>query len=87
LAYEVLVEGGSLIVTDKNRVVLSLKKGKQSSFAIDLRHYVTTKKYTGFTKKGVFFPISEVEDIERFRGAINELCDLSIKFIEEAEEV
>jgi len=30
---------------------------------IDIRKYVTTKRYTGRTKKGIFIPIEAIENV------------------------
>ena len=41
----------------------------------DMRVYVTTDEYTGFTKKGINFPIEYLADIVDCLNEITEKCD------------
>ena len=75
MTYEVLAESGELEISESSRIKLQVKKAKEDSIGLDIRLFVSTKKYTGPTRKGVFWPASTVEDVERFQAALDKLCE------------
>ncbi len=65
-----------VVIDDSNKLVISVKRGGEFGLPhVDIRHYVTTERYTGFTKKGVNFPLELLFDlIGTLRDAADE-CD------------
>lgn len=47
-----------IILDEGNKLVLSCKRDLEMGIPrIDIRHFITTERYTGFTKKGVNFSL------------------------------
>lgn len=60
-------------VDETRKFVISVKRGGEFGLPMcDLRQYQTTDMYTGFTKKGVNFP---VELLPELIDSLREVCD------------
>lgn len=72
--YKEEIEPKELILDDNNKLIISVKRGGDYGLPfVDIRHYVTTERYTGFTKKGINFPLEFLLDlIELCREASDE---------------
>ena len=63
-AYKDEIEPIELEVDDTRKFVLSVKRGGEFGLPMcDIRQYQTTELYTGFTKKGINFPIELLPDL------------------------
>jgi hypothetical protein len=65
----------SLDDDSKNFLVFSVKRqGDLGLPHVDVRHYVKTETYTGFTKKGINFPIDYLDEIMLRLSDVSEAC-------------
>lgn len=63
-AYKDEITPLELEVDDSRKFVLSVKRGGEFGLPMcDVRQYQTTELYTGFTKKGINFPIELLPDL------------------------
>ena len=63
-AYADEIEPLEMEVDDTRKFVLSVKRGGEFGLPMcDVRQYQTTELYTGFTKKGINFPIELLPDL------------------------
>lgn len=47
-----------IVIDESGKLVISVKRGGEYGLPhVDIRHYMTTERFTGFTKKGVNFPL------------------------------
>ena len=65
------------IFFDENgKLVISVKRGGEYGLPhVDIRHYVTTERYTGFTKKGVNFPLEFLYELINLLNDVAEECE------------
>ena len=62
--YKDEIEPIDLEVDETRKFVISVKRGGEFGLPMcDVRQYQTTELYTGFTKKGINFPIELVPDL------------------------
>lgn len=62
--YEDEITPHELVVDETRKFVLSVKRGGDFGLPMcDVRQYQTTDLYTGFTKKGINFPIELLPDL------------------------
>lgn len=63
-------------VGDTEELVFSVsRKGDLGLPYVDVRQYVTTERYTGFTKKGITFPVEMLEDFIDMINKVNRDCE------------
>jgi hypothetical protein len=75
--YKDEIEPKSLFIDESGKIIVSVKRGGEFGLPkLDIRHYMTTDLYTGFTKKGINIPLE-------FAG---ELIQILEKVIEETDE-
>ena len=56
--YEDEIEPKEVLIDENGKLVISVKRGGDYGLPhVDIRHYVTTERFTGFTRKGVNFPL------------------------------
>lgn len=70
------------IELDENgKLVVSVVRGGELGLPnVDIRHYVTTERYTGFTKKGINFPLELLMDmIETLKEVLDECADKGLE--------
>ena len=65
-----------LEVDDSRKFVLSVKRGGEFGLPMcDVRQYQTTELYTGFTKKGINFPIELLPDLIELLQVVYDECE------------
>lgn len=63
-AYKDEIDPIDLYVDENRKLVLSVKRGGEDGLPMcDIRQFQTTDTYTGFTKKGVNFPVELLPDL------------------------
>lgn len=68
-------EPKELVLDEKRKLVISVKRGGEYGLPMcDIRLFVTTEEYTGFTKKGINFPIEYLPDIADILGEVCDKC-------------
>ena len=73
-----------LVVDDTRKFVLSVKRGGEFGLPMcDVRQYQTTELYTGFTKKGINFPIEFLPDLIELLQEVYKECEVRELFEEE----
>ena len=72
--YKDEIEPKEILIDDDGKLIISVKRGGDYGLPhVDIRHYVTTERYTGFTRKGVNFPLELLlELIESLKEALDE---------------
>lgn len=65
------------IVLDENgKLVISVKRGGDYGLPhVDIRHFVTTERYTGFTKKGINFPLEFLYELVDLLKDVSDECE------------
>lgn len=85
--YRAEIPSKELVVNDHLKLVFQLRR--QGEFGlpfVDIRHYITTDKYVGFTKQGITLPASLMDEFTKYVTEINDYCDehsLGTEFSEE----
>lgn len=74
--YKDLLEPIEMPVDESRKFVLSVKRGGEFGLPmIDVRQYQMTDMYTGFTKKGINFPINLIPDLIDSLQKMYEECE------------
>lgn len=74
--YKDLLEPIEMPVDESRKFVLSVKRGGEFGLPmIDVRQYQMTEMYTGFTKKGINFPINLIPDLIDSLQKMYEECE------------
>lgn len=65
------------IVLDENgKLIVSVKRGGEYGLpCVDIRHYVTTERFTGFTKKGVNFNLEFLLELVDILREVSDECE------------
>ena len=70
------IEPKEIILDDTGKLVISVKRGGDYGLPhVDIRHYVTTERFTGFTKKGVNFPLEFLYELTDLLREVSDECD------------
>ena len=65
-----------LDLAEGNKFVFSVKRAGDLGLPhVDIRLYITTDKYTGFTKKGITFPLEMLYEFKDILNEVDEECD------------
>lgn len=65
-----------MYVDENRKFVLSVKREPELGLpCADIRQFMTTEKYTGFTKKGINFPIELLPDLIEELEKLYEKCE------------
>lgn len=65
-----------LVLDESGKLIISVKRGGDYGLPhVDIRHYVTTERFTGFTKKGVNFPLEVLYDLIDLLHEVSDECD------------
>lgn len=65
-----------LEISPEMKLVFSVKRGGEYGLPhVDIRQFVTTERYTGFTKKGINFPLEFLWEFYDKINELNEKCD------------
>ena len=72
--YKDEIEPKEILIDENGKLVISVKRGGEYGLPhVDVRHYVTTERYTGFTRKGINFPLEILlELIDSLKDALDE---------------
>ena len=63
-------------IDENGKLVISVKRGGDLGLPhVDIRHFVTTERYTGFTKKGVNFPLEFLYELMDLLKEVSDECD------------
>lgn len=74
--YKDEIEPIELEVDETRKFVLSVKRGGEFGLPMcDVRQYQTTELYTGFTKKGINFPIELLPDLIELLQEVYQACE------------
>lgn len=62
--YEPLMEKHEIEVDDSRKFVVNVQRGGEFGLpCVDIRTYQTTEAFTGFTRKGINFPLDLLPDL------------------------
>lgn len=65
-----------ILLDETGKLVISVKRsGDYGLPHVDIRHYVTTERFTGFTKKGVNFPLEFLYELMDLLKEVSDECD------------
>lgn len=65
-----------IVLDETGKLVISVKRGGEFGLpCVDIRHYVTTERFTGFTKKGVNFPLEFLLELMDLLQEVSDECD------------
>lgn len=65
-----------LLLDETGKLVISVKRGGDYGLPhVDIRHFVTTERFTGFTKKGVNFPLEFLYELMDLLKEVSDECD------------
>lgn len=74
-AYKDEFEPLEIVIDDTRKFVLSVKRGGELGLPMcDVRQYQTTEVYSGFTKKGINFPVEFLPDLIEMLGEVYKKC-------------
>ena len=58
------IEPVEVVLDESRKIIVSVKRGGDLGLpCLDIRQFATTDTYTGFTKKGINFPLNRLIDI------------------------
>ena len=84
--YAPLVEASELVIDENRKFVINLQRGGEDGLpCVDIRTFQTTEAYTGFTRKGINFPLEILPDLIQLLEETSDRAD-SEGFYEEFEE-
>lgn len=66
-----------LDLNENTKLVFSVRRSNTDEFGlpwVDMRLYVTTPNYTGYTKQGFCFPLERLEEVMETLQAVDEEC-------------
>ena len=75
--YEDCIKKKVLQLNESTRLVFSVRR-KDDDLGlpwVDIRIYVSSPEYTGFTKKGISFPLERLEEFREIVEGIDSECD------------
>lgn len=84
--YKPLFEETVVGIDDSRKLVINVQRGGEDGLpCVDVRTYQTTEAYTGYTKKGINFPLNILHDLLEALFAVSEECEKK-KLFEEYED-
>lgn len=61
---------------ETGKLVISVKRGGDYGLPhVDIRHFVHTERFTGFTKKGINFPLEFLYELMDLLQEVSDECD------------
>ena len=75
--YKDCIEKKFLLLNETTKLVFSVRR-KDDDLGlpwVDIRIYVSSPEYTGFTKKGISFPLERLEEFQEVIEKIDSECD------------
>lgn len=74
--YKDEIEPRELELDETGKLVISVKRGGDYGLPhVDIRHFVTTERFTGFTKKGINFPLEFLYELMDLLHEVSDECD------------
>lgn len=74
--YKDEIEPRELELDETGKLVISVKRGGDFGLPhVDIRHFVTTDRFTGFTKKGINFPLEFLYELIDLLNEVSDECD------------
>ena len=74
--YEDEIPAKELEIDESNKLVFSVRRGGEFGLPlVDIRHYITTERFTGFTRKGISFPLELLLDLADILREVSDECD------------
>lgn len=74
--YKDEIEPKEIVLDENGKLVISVKRGGEYGLpCVDIRHYVTTERFTGFTRKGVNFPLELLLELIDTLREVSDECD------------
>lgn len=74
--YKDEIEPREISIDETGKLVISVKRGGDYGLPhVDIRHFVTTERFTGFTKKGINFPLEFLYELIDLLNEVSEECD------------
>ncbi|MBR5199696.1 MAG: hypothetical protein IKW20_07720 [Bacteroidales bacterium] len=74
--YEDEIPPKELPIDETGKLVISVKRGGEYGLPhVDIRHYVTSERFTGFTKKGINFPLEFLFELMDLLRDVSDECD------------
>lgn len=84
--YKPLMEPQDLVLDESRKFVCSIQRGGEDGLpCVDVRTFQTTEAYTGFTRKGINFPLDMLPDLIAVLEDMSEKAD-KLKLYEEFED-
>jgi hypothetical protein len=64
-----------VILSDSNKLVLTIRRGGEFGLPeVDIRHFIKTEVYTGFTKRGIHFDLEKLQELIDVATKVHEKC-------------
>ena len=74
--YKDEIEPKEIVLDENGKLVISVKRGGEYGLpCVDIRYYVTTERFTGFTRKGVNFPLELLLELIDTLREVSEECE------------
>lgn len=74
--YKDEIEPKEIVLDETGKLVISVKRGGDYGLPhVDIRHFVTTERFTGFTKKGINFPLEFLYELMDLLKDVSDECD------------
>lgn len=74
--YKDEIEPREIELDETGKLVISVKRSGEFGLPhVDIRHYVTTDRFTGFTKKGINFPLEFLYELLDLLHEVSDECD------------
>ena len=74
--YKDEIEPKEIVLDENGKLVISVKRcGEYGLPCVDIRHFVTTERFTGFTRKGVNFPLELLLELVDTLREVSDECD------------
>ena len=74
--YKPLMDTQELVVDESRKFVINVQRGGEEGLpCVDIRTFQTTDAYTGFTRKGINFPLGLLPDLIRALEDTSEQAD------------
>lgn len=74
--YKEEIDPKELVLDENGKLIISVQRGGEFGLPfVDIRYFATTERFTGFTKKGVNFPLEYLLDLMDLLREVSDECD------------
>ena len=74
--YEDEIDRKELEIDESNKLVFSVRRGGEFGLPlVEIRHFITTDRFTGFTRKAITFPVDLLLDFSDILREVSDECD------------